>query len=364
MLIFSYGSNICITRLKDRVPSAKYISNAKLIGYSLKLHKVSSDESAKANAYQTNNDKDYILGVIFEIDSKEKSKLDKVEGLGNGYEEKIVSVFLPNNETSTCQIYIANKIDDKLLPYDWYMSYIIIGAKDFSFPKAYVRFLNSIPTTIDINSKRVKENSDILDRHKQIQNNSKKPLTINKHSVDDDEYYNPQFYKFAPYEIVKQNYPFIGEIISLFNSLENLINDSLIEYINEDFDAIGWIVISELPFSAKLKLWKRLLQFILSFEKNNTLKDELKKECSKLSNDIEKLMEIRNKVAHADWDNIGENLFAKVNSKLDEDTIRHHYVRINETEFEKIISEFEAVEQRFAQFTKRLDTETFKPIDK
>jgi hypothetical protein len=182
-----------------------------------------------------------------------------------------------------------------------------------------------------------------------------KPIMINKHNIDSDEYYNLDFYKYATYEIIKQNYPLVGEVISLFNSLENELNEHLVDYINDEIEDIGWIVICELDFSSKLKLWKRILSYILSTEENIKLKTDLTNKMLSLHKDIINMMEIRNKIAHADWDNMSEKFFVKVDTKLEKDGIRHKYLTINEEEFEKIISEFENVEERLMEFGTQVD---------
>ena len=168
MLIFAYGSNMCCTRLQDRVPSTTFVSVGKLFEHKIKLHKISNaDGSAKANAFETGNADDYILGVVFEINANEKKALDNAEGLNYGYAEKSVTILLPNNTSVSTQIYFANQnaINNLLIPYSWYMKYIIVGANDYGLPENYINQLNNIPTQEDIDSTRIQENEEILSRH-------------------------------------------------------------------------------------------------------------------------------------------------------------------------------------------------------
>lgn len=178
---------------------------------------------------------------------------------------------------------------------------------------------------------------------------------IKKHSIDADEYYNPDFYKQASYQIIEKNYYFIGQIISQFNSIENDINDYLVDYINNEIEDIGWIVITDLDFSAKLKLWKRIVTYFLTHEKDLKVKEDMTNEIAALNKDITKLMEIRNKIAHADWDNMNENLFVKVQTKLENDSIKHIHLTINEEEFDIISAEFDAVDKRLTNFGDTLE---------
>lgn len=167
MLIFSYGSNMCLTRLNERVHSVKFISVAKLYGHKIKLHKVSKDGSAKANAYETADTSDFILGVIFQINDKKKAELDEAEGLGHGYSEKNVTLVLPDNSRVSAQVYFANEnaINDLLIPYSWYMDFIIVGAEDFQFSNYYISELRNIETMHDYNEIRRQRNESILAGH-------------------------------------------------------------------------------------------------------------------------------------------------------------------------------------------------------
>src|SRR3989441_4880942 len=89
---FAYGSNMCTSRLRKRVPSAKAHSKASLSGYTLKFHKRSKDGSAKCNVLETKNPRDMVMGVLFYIDPAEKPDLDKAEGVGHGYHETKVEL--------------------------------------------------------------------------------------------------------------------------------------------------------------------------------------------------------------------------------------------------------------------------------
>jgi gamma-glutamylcyclotransferase len=88
MKYFAYGSNMSTPRLRERVPSCQFTTNAKLLRYQLRFHKRSKDESSKCNAFHTGEDTDIVWGVIFNILAAEKKALDRAEGLGSGYDEK------------------------------------------------------------------------------------------------------------------------------------------------------------------------------------------------------------------------------------------------------------------------------------
>lgn len=164
MLIFAYGSNMNLTRLLQRVPSAVKVSNAFLPGYKFVCNKVSKDGSAKANIIKTDISGELVWGVLFNIDNKEKPLLDKAEGLGLGYNEETLIFFDQLSNSYSAQIYIAdgNSINSHLLPFDWYKEFIVTGAIQNQLPAAYISQLQSIPCVPDPYEKRRLKNYSIL----------------------------------------------------------------------------------------------------------------------------------------------------------------------------------------------------------
>jgi len=160
MLIFSYGSNMNISRLRSRVPSAVKISNAYLKGYQMKCNKISIDKSSKGNIIPTENENDRVWGVVFNIEDKQKKDLDRVEGLGKGYYEMMIFCTDINNNNYNAQVYIAKQefISDDLIPYDWYKELILTGAKENSLPTEYVEQLEAMAFNVDTDSKRREAN--------------------------------------------------------------------------------------------------------------------------------------------------------------------------------------------------------------
>lgn len=154
MLYFSYGSNMSVPRLKDRVPSANVKYVATLNGHILQFHKKSIDGSSKCDAYETNNPEHSVIGVVFEIADIEKSELDRKEGLGYGYKEKNVTLITESGETIVAITYYATNIDPELKPYHWYKHHVLTGARENGLPKSYVDTIGNIESISDPNSKR------------------------------------------------------------------------------------------------------------------------------------------------------------------------------------------------------------------
>jgi len=151
LLYFSYGSNMSTLRINHRVDSATVVSTALLHEHSLRFHKKSVDGSAKCDIEHTNNQDDIVFGVVFEILNSEKAKLDKYEGLGNGYDEKLVSIILPHGEAVEATTYYATHIDKSLRPYHWYKEHVLRGAREHTLPDEHISAIKAISSIPDPN---------------------------------------------------------------------------------------------------------------------------------------------------------------------------------------------------------------------
>ncbi|ERN40434.1 hypothetical protein KR51_00029750 [Rubidibacter lacunae KORDI 51-2] len=161
LLYFAYGSNMFTRRLRDRAPSARPFGIARLPGHRLAWHKIGRDGSAKCDIRETGRPDDFVWGILFEIASAEKSVLDRAEGLGCGYEYKTVSLFAQGLaiEAGT---YYATHIDVSLRPFDWYLSFVLAGAREHGLPSTYLSALTSISAVNDPDVDRRKRNLALL----------------------------------------------------------------------------------------------------------------------------------------------------------------------------------------------------------
>ncbi len=133
-------------RLKARTPSARAVGRACLAGHALRWHKLGRDGTGKCDAAHTGEPSDIVWGVLLEIDCAEKAVLDRIEGLGIGYDEAEVRVAL-GSESCTAYTYRAKpeRIDPSLRPQQWYKDHVLRGAREHGLPDAYVRELESQP---------------------------------------------------------------------------------------------------------------------------------------------------------------------------------------------------------------------------
>jgi hypothetical protein len=154
MLYFSYGSNMSSRRLLKRVSCARFVTTAVLQGHQLRFHKRGRDGSAKCDAFETKGGNQAVRGVIYAIAESDKPLLDRIEGLGRGYEEKRVELATPMNEPISAFTYYATAIDSGLQPYHWYMHHVVTGALEYDLPLAYIEEIRQVASVDDPDPRR------------------------------------------------------------------------------------------------------------------------------------------------------------------------------------------------------------------
>ncbi|MCF6343615.1 MAG: gamma-glutamylcyclotransferase [Devosiaceae bacterium] len=153
---FAYGSNMLLERLKERCESAEYISPAYVCGYELNFNKRSKDCSGKATIVENRYCTKKLYGALFQIDEKERSKLDRAEGNGYTRIDNFVVVQSDNNNEIETTTYFAKSgaTGRKLRPYSWYKQLVLWGAVQSSLPATYLTNLVAIQADRDPNNER------------------------------------------------------------------------------------------------------------------------------------------------------------------------------------------------------------------
>jgi gamma-glutamylcyclotransferase (GGCT)/AIG2-like uncharacterized protein YtfP len=145
MYYFAYGSNLCTKRLGKRISSVQVVGTGVLKKHKLKFHKIGKDNTAKADAFFTDDSSDFVLGVLYKFAQSDKEILDAIEGLGNGYDVKTVMVETEYGFLEAFTYYAIRK-DSSLKPYDWYVQHVLNGAREQGFPNDYIEKIQKIET--------------------------------------------------------------------------------------------------------------------------------------------------------------------------------------------------------------------------
>jgi len=156
VVYFAYGSNMLTARLRARMPSCEPIGIATLPGHVLRFHKRSKDGSSKCNALAAGAG-DRVVGVLFSFEPAERAKLDKAEGVGNGYDHAMVTVINEEGRRRKVLTYLADAehIDDSLRPYTWYKELVLAGASEHDLSADYVAAcIAPVEATVDSNAAR------------------------------------------------------------------------------------------------------------------------------------------------------------------------------------------------------------------
>ena len=153
---FAYGSNMSANRIRSRTPSAAVFGVFILQKHQLKFHKIGQDGSAKCNALFTGAATDAVEGVVYEISIDEIEKLDRAEGLGNGYEKIWLEVVNTSGEKVHVFAYIATSINNTLQPFSWYRKHVLEGARCAGLSTEYISAIENVRAMSDPDAAREK----------------------------------------------------------------------------------------------------------------------------------------------------------------------------------------------------------------
>mgnify|MGYP001826493606 CR=1 FL=1 len=162
-LYFAYGSNLHPARLAARTPSCHALGRAVLARHVLRFHKRGRDGSAKCDAWFTGDPTDRLYGVVYRIARAERQHLEQAEDLGRGYDCGRVRVVM-GQRTLTLLTFRARPqaLAPDLCPFDWYLAYVVSGARQHSLPAGYVARLERTPSLRDPDPKRAALNWGLL----------------------------------------------------------------------------------------------------------------------------------------------------------------------------------------------------------
>ncbi|MEM1407377.1 MAG: gamma-glutamylcyclotransferase family protein [Bacteroidota bacterium] len=166
--VFSYGSNMLIDRMRNRVSTVEPIGLYKLRGFELVFNKAGKDGSAKANV-RPSHSSSTVHGVIQRFDLQQKPLLDAAEGLGRGYDLMSFRAILGNRNVEV-HYYIArdSRYLTKGVPFDWYWYYVYYGALENQLPDFHLETIQKVPFGADQNIQRRKYHHKVLERFRKV----------------------------------------------------------------------------------------------------------------------------------------------------------------------------------------------------
>lgn len=154
----AYGSNLFTARLQSRVGPVAAIGTVALPGWDLDFSKRGADGSGKCTLLAS--PQACAHGVVFEMDGAMRATLDRIEGVGKGYDVD----WLDCGEFGRCYVYIAAAAhrDSTLKPWTWYRELVVAGARLHGLPAAYTAMLSTWPALPDPDRERAASNLAVM----------------------------------------------------------------------------------------------------------------------------------------------------------------------------------------------------------
>lgn len=157
---FAYGSNMLTARLMARVPGAGLLGTGQVAGRRLLWHKASRDGSGKCDC-APGAPQDRVWGVLYAIPEQERPVLDRIEGLGSGYDAAEMLVATASDPVPAW-CYVATDTDPTLRPYSWYRALVLAGAREHRLPPAYCAALGAAEAIADPDAARHAANMALI----------------------------------------------------------------------------------------------------------------------------------------------------------------------------------------------------------
>jgi len=161
---FAYGSNMHNARLRRRLKTIIPVESVCLERFELSFGKRGRDGSAKCTIESTEDDR--VFGVLFRLPVNLLACLDAIEG-SDYVRIPVHPVGLDSGRTYRAHCYRARPgaIAEGLLPFDWYRSFVVDGARMHGLPASYVSRLENMPARTDPNEFRRRRQCRQPDRY-------------------------------------------------------------------------------------------------------------------------------------------------------------------------------------------------------
>ena len=149
---FAYGSNMDFDQMRERCPSAQFVSVAVLKDYHLGFTRKSKKRNCGVSDV-VHTPESVVWGVIYEITEYDLAVLDCNEGFrpnrpveNNSYNRRTETVFQSSDETKplAVEIYFAVPQENPPLPNQRYKDLILNGVRHWNLPADYIAELEQI----------------------------------------------------------------------------------------------------------------------------------------------------------------------------------------------------------------------------
>jgi gamma-glutamylcyclotransferase len=163
MIYFAYGSNLCLARFVTRVPSARFVTQARLPQVRLVFHKRGDDGSGKATLVPAADAAVY--GALLTLEDADLPALRRAEGYPEHYSERMVTVTTSRGTPEAITYFATDRyLDPSQLPYDWYVDLVCNGASQVGLPENCIAQLDGVARKTDPDQSRAARERAFLRR--------------------------------------------------------------------------------------------------------------------------------------------------------------------------------------------------------
>jgi gamma-glutamylcyclotransferase (GGCT)/AIG2-like uncharacterized protein YtfP len=135
---FTYGSNMDISQIKQRCPSAREVGIGKVKGYDIVFNRKGTYREGGVSSIEPRVGTE-VFGVVYEISKTDLEELDRIED-PEAYHRRSFQVDVINKEVIECQVYVA--IPEKPTEADQdYLNILINAAERAELPIRYIERL-------------------------------------------------------------------------------------------------------------------------------------------------------------------------------------------------------------------------------
>ena len=136
-------------RLKERIPSARSVTTARLNNYRFTCNKIGGNNTGYANLEY--DPERHVYGVVYKLQPDHFNTLDLYEG---NYRRKEIKVETGSKELKAIT-YISDYTSNDLQVADWYQEHILTGAREHQLPEEYIQTIKRELTRKTDNNRRV-----------------------------------------------------------------------------------------------------------------------------------------------------------------------------------------------------------------
>ncbi len=95
-----------------------------------------------------------MFGVLWELPGQDLEALDRIEGIGHGYQRGTLLVDAGNLGGVESFVYEPVQTKPGLQPFDWYWALVMAGATQHRLPTEYLSTLRKVTSTHDPHEQR------------------------------------------------------------------------------------------------------------------------------------------------------------------------------------------------------------------